>query len=791
MFSFNKFFKNKIWGYLCLFFAIISIIYAVNQKQSSIKSITVLDKTLEQLPYHLTNLKASKNKLKDNNLKEEITLYNEKATSFYYIVQEAYGNTFSFDDSSYYANMDKAYDVFIELQTMEDSFIDKLDQNLYNRYFTDKENQIVNFLNVYKYHKDNNIEISPTRETFLGLFESTWKLLFSSIFIVVMLIFAIFISESRQFNFKVDDGSYKFPQINLLDLAMTTFLPPIIIISCFLGIGVLSVLRRNPFGSFRELLTYDVLLGNSFSLIDPNSNFGIYHNSYILILLQLLLTTTLCFLTMYLIYKLFRKFLNFGISTVLTFSIVSSIIFLQEKFIELELYFSFNQIKILSRNTNLILLIALVAIFSCLNYIFRYRRESKFNLNKYYNSKNIKNLKSFEIVKIKRSPFINIFFVTIVILSLLIPFSFNESPEKIKNDAITNLDVLIKFQKNFLEEFKGIDRDNMLNNPEQTISLLEDIQKTYPKKDKNPKAYLKSLLKYNIQGDAVLIGDEDNYNTNQNYVVDRIKYFLDNDLKPDDELNITGVYDNLFVLKKPSSLYLNNMYFRNFEDSGAMGQFVKAHDIGFIPLITFLICSIISFKTCEDLKKSKTVLLLSSGKSKSKIFLTKFLSALVLSIISIIIVYILIFGIGFIKDGLGEPKYPLITYASLSSDVKYIGGNIAVINILPKVILSTILYAVTLISFIFMIFSTGFKGSSVITIICIVLGMSIANMGLLGKLSVINPFNYFDSMLFVNGGISFVNNTPTINFVTGCLVMIIESIIFISIGNVILNRRYL
>lgn len=791
MFSFKKIYKNKIWIYICVFFAILSMGYLLNQKGYAIKSEKFLAQSIERLPYNFFDYKIRYEEATDSELKKELGNYTKKSDEFLDHLNIAYGYLFANEEENYYGEMDNAYSLFVELKEVEKSLLQKLNNPYSIATFSDENGEVVDFMNVYNYHKEHNIDIHPTRETFLSLFERSWEFIFSPLFLLLILFVAIFVTELKQLDFKVDDASYDFPKENLMESLKVFFIPSIMILSSALGCGIISIYRKNPFGSFRELLTYNVIKGNFFSMTNPDVNWGIYHNSYILIFLQLLLTTTLCFLVMYLIYKFARKFLNFGFSFCITFFIAFLIIFLNRRFLSLEFYFSFDSIRILSRITNIVLLVALTMFFFYLNYLFRFNREPKFNRSRYFPSENIKGLRSFEIVKLKRSQILKFIGLFIILSCVMISFSFSKSANKLKEKSLTNLELLINSQEYIMEEFKDIPEDQMLNNPKKTLELLNNLKKSYLEKDKNPSKYLENYLEYYTEGDTVQLGDDSNTKAFEDYNVDRIKYFLENKIKPDDEFGTTGEMANLYAQKDPLGLYLTNMHYGNFESRGFVGEFIKANRIGFIAFSILIITSIISLKICDDFKKNKPALLFTSGAPKRKIFISKFITSITISFIMILLIYALLFILGFVKGGFGEPLYPVINYSSVKGSKMFIGTNVSAVSMIPKVILSSLLFSLTMTSFIFMVSSTGYKSSNVISIVLAITSIFIASKGFLGKFALINPFSYFDPMLFASGGMSFINTTSSINFLYGSIVMIIESVLFFIIGESIFNRRSL
>lgn len=791
MFSFKKIYKNKIWIYICVFFAILSAGYLLNQKGYAIKSEKFLAQSIERLPYNFLDFKIRYKETKDPELKKEMGVYIEKSDAFLDHLNIAYGYLFANEEENYYGEMDKAYSLFVELKDIEKSLLKKFDSEYSIATFSDEKGEVADFMNLYNYHKEHHINTHPTRETFLSLFERSWEFIFSPLFLLLMLFVAIFVTELKQLDFKVDDASYDFPKENLMESLKVFFIPSIMILSSALGCGIISIYRKTPFGSIRELLTYNVLKGSSFSMTNPDVNWGIYHNSYIVIFLQLLLTTTLCFLVMYLIYKFVRKFLNFGFSFCITFFIAFLIIFLSRRFINIEFYFSFDSIKILSRIMNLVLLVSFAMFFFYLNYLFRFNREPKFNRSRYYDSKNIKGLKSFEVVKLKRSQILKFVSVFVIISCVVISFSFSKSSKKLKEKSLTNLGLLISSQEMIMEEFKDIPEDQMLNNPKKTLELLNNLKESYLEKDKNPSRYLENYLKYYLEGDTVQLGNDSNTDAFDNYNIDRIRYFLENKIKPDDEFGTNGDMANLYAQKDPLNLYLLNMHYGNFEARGFVGEFIKANRIGFIALSLLIINSIISLKICDDFKKNKPALLFTSGTSKRNIYISKFVTSISISFIMILLIYALLFILGFVKGGIGEPLYPVINYSPVKGTETFIGTNVAAVSMIPKVILSSLLFSLTMTSFIFMVSSTGYKSSNVIGVVLAITGVFIASKGFLGKFALINPFTYFDPMLFASGGMNFINTTSSINFLFGSIVMAVESILFFVIGESIFTRRSL
>lgn len=790
MFSFKKIYKNKIWIYICLFLALLSIGYLINQKETTIKSIKFLEDSLEKLPYHITGGRAMAKDISDEKLKKEFDLYTEKATKLYFDLELLYGEILSKVDDNYYESMDKVFSSYEELKVMEKSFQGKLDDRFFHTYFSDKNNPIYNFMMVYKYHRDHNIHIKPTRETFLGLYESTWSLIFSPVFILIMLIIAILSTEMNHQEFKVDEASYKYPKESLIEFLWIALIPAITVLSFSLGTLALSIIRGNPLGSLREILSIPVLRGSFFSTDSPDSNFGLYHGSYFMVFLQLLLLSTLTFLLMYLLYRLFRRHLNFTWASSLITLIALSIIFLEKKLINLELYFTFNTLRILNRPINLILLITLCLFLFYLNFLFRHKREPKFNSSREFTSEKVDSLMALEWVKLKRSYLLRLMGIVLVGLCILITFSFNTNPNSIREESIQTLDNLIMAQENVRDKYIDIEQENMLNNPEKTLELLENLKQSYLDKEKDPKTYLKNYLKYNIQGDVIGI-DDTNMETYQNYNIDRIRYFLTHNIKPDESLSATGDSNNLYSYSEPISLYLNNLREGTFEAKGLIGEFIKANSLGFFTLLVVLIPFVLSIKICDDLGKGNPALLFASGKSKREIYLTKLIKSLVLTIGIILLSYLILGAMGVIKGGTGEVLYPVINYKPIPDANSYSGVNVSALSILPKVILISLLFSITVTTFIFMLSSSGYKNSHILGVVLTIVGIYIANKGFLGEFALLNPFTYFEPMLVANGGMNFVNNASKINFYTGTIVMLVESIIFFIVGISVFNRRKL
>ncbi|WP_300410356.1 ABC transporter permease subunit [Lagierella sp.] len=789
MFSLKKIYKNKIWIYICLLLALLSMGYSINQKDTNIKSIKFLEESLEKLPYHITGSRAIAKEISDENLKKEFELYIEKATDLYFQFELVLGETFSMEDDKYYETMDQALKNYEDLRDMEKVFSGKLDKRFFHSYFSDEKISISDFMSVYKYHREHNIDIKPTRETFLGLFESTWSFIFSPVFIFIVLLIAVFITELNHRDFKVDEASFDFPNMSLMEILWITLIPTLATLSFALGSLVLSIIRRNPFGSLRELLSIPVIKGSFFSIENYDSNFGLYHNSYLLVFLQLLILSTLTFLVMYLGYKTLRKFLNFILASALTTLVIALLIFLNQKFIGLELYFSFNTLKVINRPINLILLIALSIFFFYLNFLFRFKRDPKLSTSREYDSEKVYGLKTLEIVKLKRSNILRLVGFASLVLCGMISLSFNTNPQSIRENSLQALNNLLMFQEDIRDESKDINPDDMINNPEKTLELLKDLKKSYMNKDKDPTSYLKNYLKYSIEGDLVQISDDINIETYKNYNIDRIRYFLTHKIKPDDLLNETGDYNNLYTHREPIGLYLNNLQYKIFEAKGLVGEFIKAESIGFITLLVVVLPFIFSLKICNDFKNGRPTLLFSSGKSKKSIYLSKLVTSLVLAIGFMLLALLILFMIGLLRGGIGEPLYPVITYNPISGTNSYSGVNVSAISMLPKVIVSAILFCITLTNFIFMISSTGYKNSHILAIVISIVGIAIANKGFLGELCLINPFTYFDPMLVSNGGMNFINSANVVSFYSGLIVMLLESIVFFTIGISIFSRR--
>ena len=328
-----------------------------------------------------------------------------------------------------------------------------------------------------------------------------------------------------------------------------------------------------------------------------------------------------------------------------------------------------------------------------------------------------------------------------------------ESERKCISSDIKSVQEAIKSAKEMQKKFpQSNDPQNDIDLYTEQLNLLNDKQNSLL--NNNNIKYLKSLIKLdenlltNIQNNKVVnpsekIGDiEKRINVN--------KYLLKKNLKP------------IFTNVSMKGFNFITLFF----------------NAPFAVIIMLLIITLYADIASSEYENNTYKLLFTQPISTVKIFLSKVISAFIVTTILVLVATVIFFGVLSVIKGTGSSQYPVVFFDG--NVQKLIPISEFVIYILEMQILFMLFLCIlsVLVSAIFK--NTG-TSISILVVISVSLYM-IANSGLLSKVAFLNPFTYVNVNNVLQGIYSDLYNVPNVNFYNGIVLLIVLIVVLIGAG---------
>ncbi|MBP2239588.1 ABC-type transport system involved in multi-copper enzyme maturation permease subunit [Cytobacillus eiseniae] len=218
-----------------------------------------------------------------------------------------------------------------------------------------------------------------------------------------------------------------------------------------------------------------------------------------------------------------------------------------------------------------------------------------------------------------------------------------------------------------------------------------------------------------------------------------------------------------------------------------------------IPMILFLLL-FGGGMVVEKGKKSSIRMLLTQPVTIKQFFYGKWLTSIMIIWISSLAIIAIILLKGMIFDRFGDWNYPILVYDSASSAYSpdYSGylsqgmgfhfvsiGSYLMQSV--SLFLLVVLFLITLTHFCAIFIHHLFSAFSFVTLL--VIGGYGLSTTLFSEQAYLLPFTYLNVSRITNGEIAAVINHSEVNYITGCIVLVISSIIIMVIGNVILTKK--
>lgn len=219
----------------------------------------------------------------------------------------------------------------------------------------------------------------------------------------------------------------------------------------------------------------------------------------------------------------------------------------------------------------------------------------------------------------------------------------------------------------------------------------------------------------------------------------------------------------------------------------------------FVPMVLFLFL-LGGGVAVERGKKSTLDFLMTQPVSGSNIFFGKLINSVTVALLSSIWIIFVVFLIGTIFNRLGDWQYPILTYdsASLANSSNYTGNlssgmGFHFIPLGEYLVKSSILFLLALVFLISLtIFCSIFLKSQLGIFTIVILFASagyVLSIQIQPELAHLSPFVYLNSTKIINGEVSTIIDNPSINFLTGSLVLLISILIICIIGYLVLNNK--
>lgn len=269
--------------------------------------------------------------------------------------------------------------------------------------------------------------------------------------------------------------------------------------------------------------------------------------------------------------------------------------------------------------------------------------------------------------------------------------------------------------------------------------------------------------------------DAENQLTYINNQIERNKYFLEHNIKPKDSFNVNG-------------------YDLTIELISILGSF-------FIILITALLSAdIVSGEYTPPTMK----ILLTRPVSRTKILLSKYITAIVSAVMVVISVELLVFLVTGLIFGFGDGAYPAfvgtrykynpIKSAELGNQIIQIAGSTYIIPLWKyfiKILAMQVIYIASAVSFFFLL-STVLKSSMISMAVGILISISLFLITQTGYLSKISPYIfvvYGDTPNIITGEIARRVNNPITSPTFAIITLLIWAIICYGISHLVFRKK--
>lgn len=567
---------------------------------------------------------------------------------------------------------------------------------------------------------------------------------------------------------------YRILSSLILGLAMVLVLGLSMIVR---GIG-----RGARLGSIFTPILYDVSGYGEMVLINPLLSF--VKISFSLLLISLLF---------YIVYELFRRLVPRALAFVLT---ISSYLLLVNVSQRLSIYYMFKKpglSKLFSLKGHIegigfpYVGLGLMVIFFFLLVFVNKKKTSLVFKNIYKNTGSFESmgLVKFEMTSLFKTGLIKSSLILLLSLALglgiylskrkAVDFGGLASLERDKENAVENYILNTGGADSLDDEYFRIEMENRINR-------IKEFEEAYLNKDEDPKAYLKALKARTAEELGSFTEGTDPFLPIAN--LERIDYFIENDIEPDDSFGLVegSLEPSLFQRASIFSLYGSKLYMPT-ESKGGLGLLISALETGLVQFGLLVLALGLSLVFVKRLNDGEINFLLTSPYSRLRIYLTAYLTRLGVMVLATGAIFLLIFISAYIREGLGQGAYPLLTYR-MGPNASFMINFEPMIESLFPVFIAMVLFLALVIAF-FMLVGLLVKNSNgfiIISILTLVIGLALAGFGLLGNFSLVNPFVGFDPLMTYKGGFAYINGTSLISYKNVILQNVIYTLVFLGLG---------
>lgn len=176
--------------------------------------------------------------------------------------------------------------------------------------------------------------------------------------------------------------------------------------------------------------------------------------------------------------------------------------------------------------------------------------------------------------------------------------------------------------------------------------------------------------------------------------------------------------------------------------------------------------------------------------SRKKYSIYKFISSIKIMLVFICFLVVFIVGLGFLSEGFGEVKFPIIEYVSTKiQSLEYI-NIISILEYNIRVLIFLILQGIFIIAIkqFISIFTRIKILQQSLTALFIILGF-IINQILPNYMKHILPFNLLQASKVANGGVKIIYNMTNQNFYNSILVIVIFIVLFRILERIFINKK--